>query len=295
MIVYLVGENQKRHIIPFVHGGYNENISCRDRVEALAYSRAEQSRADDMKLYLAGVAPWRENGLYNEAIHKHKPYILESYYYVDDVTEKLLEYYGDFMLDSGAFTFMQNSKSHLNWDEYIERYAAFVRRNNVNKFFELDIDSVVGYEQVKKYRKRLEKLSGKRCIPVWHKSRGVQEFKRMCDEYDYVAIGGIVSKEIRPEHYKILPNMINEAHSRKAKIHGLGFTSLKWLEVCKFDSVDSTAWTTGNRFGFVYKFNGRTMTKIDCPKGKRLADSRKVALINYIEWLKFQKYAEENL
>ena len=258
-------------------------------------SRAEQSRADDMKLYLAGVAPRRENGLYNEAIHKHKPYILESYYYVDDVTEKLLEYYGDFMLDSGAFTFMQNSKSHLNWDEYIERYAAFVRRNNVNKFFELDIDSVVGYEQVKKYRKRLEKLSGKRCIPVWHKSRGVQEFKRMCDEYDYVAIGGIVSKEIRPEHYKILPNMINEAHSRKAKIHGLGFTSLKWLKVCKFDSVDSTAWTTGNRFGFVYKFNGRTMTKIDCPKGKRLADSRKVALINYIEWLKFQKYAEENL
>lgn len=258
-------------------------------------SRAEQSRADDMKLYLAGVAPWRENGLYNEAIHKHKPYILESYYYADDVTEKLLEYYGDFMLDSGAFTFMQNSKSHLNWDEYIERYAAFVRRNNVNKFFELDIDSVVGYEQVKKYRKRLEKLSGKRCIPVWHKSRGVQEFKRMCDEYDYVAIGGIVSKEIRPEHYKILPNMINEAHSRKAKIHGLGFTSLKWLEVCKFDSVDSTAWTAGNRFGFVYKFNGRTMTKIDCPKGKRLADSRKVALINYIEWLKFQKYAEENL
>ena len=258
-------------------------------------SRAEQSRADDMKLYLAEVAPWRENGLYNEAIHKHKPYILESYYYADDVTEKLLEYYGDFMLESGAFTFMQNSKSHLNWDEYIERYAAFVRRNNVNKFFELDIDSVVGYEQVKKYRKRLEKLSGKRCIPVWHKSRGVQEFKRMCDEYDYVAIGGIVSKEIRPEHYKILPNMINEAHSRKAKIHGLGFTSLKWLEVCKFDSVDSTAWTAGNRFGFVYKFNGRTMTKIDCPKGKRLADSRKVALINYIEWLKFQKYAEENL
>ena len=264
-------------------------------IESRHWLIAEQSRADDMKLYLAEVAPWRENGLYNEAIHKHKPYILESYYYADNVTEKLLEYYGDFMLDSGAFTFMQNSKSHLNWDEYIERYAAFVRRNNVNKFFELDIDSVVGYEQVKKYRKRLEKLSGKRCIPVWHKSRGVQEFKRMCDEYDYVAIGGIVSKEIRPEHYKILPNMINEAHSRKAKIHGLGFTSLKWLEVCKFDSVDSTAWTAGNRFGFVYKFNGRTMTKIDCPKGKRLADSRKVALINYIEWLKFQKYAEENL
>ena len=49
MIVYLAGENQKRHIIPFVHGGYNENISCRDRAEALAYSRAEQSRAEQSR------------------------------------------------------------------------------------------------------------------------------------------------------------------------------------------------------------------------------------------------------
>ena len=274
MKLFLAGANGKDKIIPFVH----------------------RKKEKDMKLYMAGnVMGLKSEVVFDDTVKKWKPFILESFYYADEKTENLLKYFGDFMLDSGAFTFMQNSKSHLNWDEYIERYAAFVRRNNVNKFFELDIDSVVGYEQVKKYRKRLEKLSGKRCIPVWHKSRGVQEFKRMCDEYDYVAIGGIVSKEIRPEHYKILPNMINEAHSRKAKIHGLGFTSLKWLEVCKFDSVDSTAWTTGNRFGFVYKFNGRTMTKIDCPKGKRLADSRKVALINYIEWLKFQKYAEENL
>lgn len=274
MKLFLAGANGKDKIIPFVH----------------------RKKEKDIKLYMAGnVMGLKSEVVFDDTVKKWKPFILESFYYADEKTENLLKYFGDFMLDSGAFTFMQNSKSHLDWEEYLECYADFVKRNKVQKFFELDIDSVVGYEQVKKYRKRLEKLSGKRCIPVWHKSRGVQEFKRMCDEYDYVAIGGIVSKEIRPEHYKILPNMINEAHSRKAKIHGLGFTSLKWLEVCKFDSVDSTAWTAGNRFGFVYKFNGRTMTKIDCPKGKRLADSRKVALINYIEWLKFQKYAEENL
>ena len=48
MIVYLAGENQKRHSIRVVHGGYNENICCRDRAEALAYSRAEQGRAEQM-------------------------------------------------------------------------------------------------------------------------------------------------------------------------------------------------------------------------------------------------------
>lgn len=247
-----------------------------------------------MQVYLAGVAPWKETGMYDEAIKTHRPYILESFYYANEDTERLLPYFGDFLLDSGAFTFMQNAKAGVNWEEYIERYADFINRNKVNKFFELDIDSIVGYSKVLEYRRKLENLTGKQPIPVWHKSRGIKEFKKMCDEYSYVSIGGIVAKEIRREQYVAFPSMISEAHRRGAKIHGLGFTSLDWLPKCHFDSVDSTAWTTGNRFGFVYQFNGTTMVKHDVPKGKRL-DGRKGALINYIEWVKFQKYAETHL
>ena len=257
-----------------------------------------------MKIYMAGntifpkyIAPTLLGGDFgnDSLIKEHRPFILESFYYCDADTERLLPLFGDFMLDSGAFTFMQDNSSHLNWDEYIERYAAFIKRNDIQKFFELDIDSVVGYEQVKKYRKKLEKMTGKQCIPVWHKSRGTAEWKKMCDEYPYVAIGGIVSKEIKPEQYKAFPLMITEAHRRKAKVHGLGFTNLTLLEKIHFDSVDSTSWTTGNRFGFIYRFDGRTMKKTDCPAGKRLGDPRKIALINYTEWLKFQKYAETHL
>lgn len=252
-----------------------------------------------MKIFLAGVIPFNEKknigGGFDKAIIEHKPYILESFYYADADTERLLPLFGDFMLDSGAFTFMQSSKSHVVWEEYIERYADFINRNHIEKFFELDIDSVVGYQKVIEYRRRLEKLTGRQCIPVWHTSRGAEEFQKMCSEYNYVAIGGIVSKEIRPEQYRVLPHLIKEARKQGSKIHGLGFTSLEWLPKCKFDSVDSTAWTTGNRFGFVYRFDGKTMKKHDCPKGKRLADSRKVALINYTEWIKFQKYAEKTL
>lgn len=232
---------------------------------------------------------------FNDAIKTHKPFILESFYYCDADTERLLPLFGDFLLDSGAFTFLSDNKTHLDWDEYIERYAAFIVRNNIEKYFELDIDSVVGYEKVKEYRKTLERLTGRPCIPVWHKNRGMKEWITMCDEYNYVAIGGIVIKEIKPEQYRAFPSMIAEAHKRGAKVHGLGFTNLTLLPKIHFDSVDSTAWTTGNRFGFIYRFDGRTMKKIDCPKGKRLGDSRKVALINYVEWLKFQQYAYTNL
>lgn len=253
-----------------------------------------------MKIYLAGVIPFNEKknrgGGFSKAIINHRPYILESFYYTDEDTERLLPYFGDFLLDSGAFTFMQgNHSGKINWEEYIERYADFINRNRIEKFFELDIDSVVGYKKVLEYRKKLEQLTSKPCIPVWHKSRGIQDFKKTCDEYGYVAIGGIVSGEIKSDEYGKFPAVIKEAHKRGAKIHGLGFTALNWLKVCHFDSVDSTAWTTGNRFGFVYKFTGKTMIKIDAPKGKRLGDSRRVALNNYVEWLKFQKWAETHL
>lgn len=230
-----------------------------------------------------------------DKVSNYKPYILESFYYVNEDTEKLLPFFGDFLLDSGAFTFMQNSKVKVDWVEYIKKYANFINRNNIEKFFELDIDSVVGYKKVLEYRRLLENLTGKKCIPVWHKSRGYNEFCKMCDEYDYVAIGGIVSKEITKKQYKYLPKLIDEAHKRGTKIHGLGFTNLKWLEICHFDSVDSTSWTSGNKFGFVYKFDGKTMQKIDCPDGHRMKSSRKIALINYTEWIKFQRYAEAHL
>lgn len=248
-----------------------------------------------MKLFLAGVAPWRSGGGYDPIIREHKPFILESFYYADADTERLLPYYGDFLLDSGAFTFMMGKGGNPNWDDYIERYADFIVRNNVQKYFELDIDSVVGYEQVKKIRTALERKTARPCIPVWHLSRGMDEYKRMCDEYNYVAIGGIVSGEITKDKYKYFPALIQEAHKRVAKVHGLGFTNLSYLPSIHFDSVDSTAWTTGNRFGFLYFFDGKTMQKKDAPKNHRIGDSRTAALNNYTEWIKFQKWALTHL
>lgn len=151
----------------------------------------------------------------------YKPYVLESFFYCDETTEKLIPHFGDFLLDSGAFTFMQGKGGSPDWDDYIERYADFINRNKVRKYFELDIDSVVGYPRVQQIRAKLEMLTGIQPIPVWHKSRGIAEYKRHCEEYPYVAIGGYVSKEIIPADYKAFPAMISYAHQHGAKIHCL--------------------------------------------------------------------------
>lgn len=142
-------------------------------------------------------------------------------------------------------------------------------------------------------------MVGYQSIPVWHPSRGMDEYYKMCEEYSYVSLGGIVSAQKGSKKYKtyksLFPYMIQEAHRRGAKIHGLGFTALGMLKDCHFDSVDSTAWTTGNRYGYLYYFDGKTMQKKDVPKGHRIGKVKEAALNNYCEWIKFQKWADTHL
>ena len=250
-----------------------------------------------MQIFLAGSDTSKVNYiLKNIDIVTLHPYILESFYAIkkDKRVQEMWPYYGDYLLDSGAYTFM-NSGGNENWEAYIERYADFIVKNNIQKFFELDIDSIVGYDKVKEFRYRLERLTNRACIPVWHVSRGKDEFMRMCEEYSYVAIGGIVTKEITPDKYKYFSIFIKEAHKNKAKIHGLGFTNLALLKKYHFDSVDSTAWTTGNRFGGVYVFDGKSLRKHKRIDGYRISTPRELAKHNFLEWVKFQKYAETHL
>lgn len=255
-----------------------------------------------MKIYLVSAS--KRGGIYNDiksiiaqGIPNWKPYILESFYYAnEDKIQELMPYFGDFLLDSGAFTFMQNSKTHVNWYDYAKRYVEFINLYNVNKYIEMDLDYIVGYKETLKLRDYLESNTGKKCIPVWHPCRGKQEFFDMCEQYDYVALGGIVGQKWRGVE-KYMPWFISEAHKRGAKIHGLGFTQLTKLKTHHFDSVDSTAWTTGNRFGFAYYFDGQTMRKIDRPQNTRLQKEKvsDMAVHNFVEWCKFQQYADTHL
>lgn len=272
MNLFLAGENGKTRILRNLMGGQtNELILSRGTSrEKWPYSGSE-------------------GGQYN---------ILESFYYCKNnaFIPVLIPHLKSFLLDSGAFTFMQG-KASVNWDSYTEEYAAFINKHDIKLFFELDIDPIVGLKEVERLRKKLEHLTGKKPIPVWHISRGKEYFVKMCKEYPYVALGGIVTQEVpRAVYEKAFPWFIATAHKYGAKIHGLGYTSLEGLHKYHFDSVDSTAWLYGNRGGYLYKFNPRTgmMDKIDAPSGSRLK-STEAAMHNFLEWIKFQEYAEKHL
>ena len=244
-----------------------------------------------MKVFLAATSSREAMG--DELLEI--PYLLESFYSLQNekTLKRIIKHNKEnFLLDSGAFTFMSGT-GKADFDEYLTKYIDFINKYDIKYFFELDVDSVVGYEKVKEYRKRLEKETGKKCIPVWHKSRGKDEFLKMCDEYDYVAIGGIVTKEITKDQYPFFTWFLNEAHKRGCKVHGLGFTATKELHKYHFDTVDSTNWLSGGRFGQLHTFNGRYIESKSY-KNKR-AVYKAIDSHNLKEWVKFQRYAEKKL
>lgn len=234
----------------------------------------------------------------------HSKYILLSYWYMR-TKHKNTELYefmmqrnseDNFVLDSGAFTLMmtKNVDLHKDLDAYIDQYIAFVKKYKIKRYIEMDIDSVIGYDKVKQIRRKLETEIGWKCIPVWHKNRGIEDYKQMIDEYDYVAFGGfndVGNEAVTSEDLPNVKKLIQYANHRGVKVHGLGFTRNEAWEY-GFYSVDSSSWAAGRRFGQAAKFEGNRLTRIEKPANTR-ADYRVVDRNNFVEWCKYQRWVED--
>lgn len=238
-----------------------------------------------MKLFIAGTA-----GDSKLILQQTPKYVLESFYYIKDWQIELVKKCDMFLLDSGAFTFMSNSKKKVNWEQYINDYIDFINKFDIKYFFELDIDSVIGYEKVKQIRKYIEEKTQKRCIPVWHRSRGLEEWIKLTQEYDYVAIGGFAIKDITKKEYIYIPKLLQIARQNKCKVHGLGFTG-KHIETYGFYSVDSTSWLQARRFGELSRFDGKKMIIIT-KDNKTKKGKPEILEYSLKEWLKYQEYLE---
>lgn len=304
MNLYLAGTSSRPYVFENIGGG-RMNIYLAGGITGNLlpeWKRLSQQigggQDNDINIYIAGNHPLKQARQAVEATKGVK--ILESFYYCrsNDWIPKLLPYLGDFLLDSGAFSFRQAS-AKVDWNEYTEAYIEWINRYKIEKFFEMDIDGIISLREVEVLRRKIEVGTGRQPIPVWHANRGQEYFERMCQEYPYVAIAttpfGIEGRTWRKNPGALI-RFINTAHRAGAKIHGLGYTSLDGLKKYHFDSVDSTAWLYGNRGGYLYVFDPKTgtMGKRMAPAGHRLK-STEAAKWNFNEWVKFQKYAEKYL
>lgn len=177
-------------------------------------------------------------------------YHLWSYYYLQnskqiDIFNQIMDNNESMIIDSGAFTIrmastLANQEIVKEYDKYTKKYCDFIQEHDSDKilgYFEMDIDNVVGYDYVLELRKQMEEVTNK-VIPVWHKNRGIKDFKEMCQNYDYVAVSHS-QYDIKKPQFKLF---VDYAHKHNAKIHGLGLANKTILMNIPFDSCDAINW-----------------------------------------------------
>lgn len=237
-----------------------------------------------MKIFLSAL----ENGsvLYGGIYKLDLLYNLMSYYYLRNnlsVGEVVRDKSKLIMIDSGAHSFQKGKQ--VDWEQYTREYADFIEkfdRPNVVGYFEMDVDNLLGYERVLQLRKILEAKSDK-IIPVWHKNRGLDEFKKMCQDYagKVIAITGFKNEDIKDEQYMMF---LKYAKKYKCKVHCLGMTRKKVLDKVPFDYVDSSSWKQGAIYGRIGNRKiDRNFNKNNYPE---------VYLQAYLEGMKMQRQYE---
>jgi hypothetical protein len=243
-----------------------------------------------MKVFLAGGGwekIWQTENFFDF-------FRLHTFYYMTDKEADDINKYSSFLLDSGAFSFFGNAK--VSMTDYIEKYINFINKYDVKHFFELDLYTLpeYGIKKTEEIRSYIEQKTKKKTIPVFHKMLGIEYYKKLCEDYEYIAIGASGqhdSKWTRTNPTQ-LKSMVLYARSKGVKVHGLGYTKIEMLNEIPFYSVDSTSWLSGNRFGAIYIFNGSGFDKKNKPSGMRVK-TKETAKHNFYEWVKFQKYIEQ--
>lgn len=237
-----------------------------------------------MKVFLSALEASPEFYKIDEKIDAYN-FNLMSYYYLrnkKDIGKIIRNKSKEVLIDSGAHSFQKGKK--VDWVEYTKKYAQFIKefdKPNVVGYFEMDVDNIIGYDKVLELRKILESVSDK-IIPVWHKNRGIEEFKKMCQDYSgkIIAITGFKNEDIKDNQYLMF---LKYAKKYNCKVHCLGMTRKKVLDKVPFDYVDSSSWKQRAIYG---RISGRGKVTKEFSKKKREI----VMLENYKIGMKMQDY-----
>lgn len=254
-----------------------------------------------MKIYLAG-SMLQLIKLINFDKEKCPVYLLQTFYDMKRMQScdvlRTIDSCKDFLLDSGAFTFM-NSGKKVHWKTYVDEYIAFINKYDIQQFFELDLYTLpdVGIEKTIKIRKYIEHHTGKKSIPVFHACMGMDMYRELCQEYRYIGIGASgLTEECRwVKNTKLLKQMVRIANRYETKVHGLGYTRLSNINRTEvpFYSVDSSAWI-GSRFNTRYDIrNGILVNSNATQQGMRLKDWKQLDLHNLAQWRKIQQIKDK--
>lgn len=223
-------------------------------------------------------------------------YLLQTFYGINSKTiEEIkihIDRYGNdnFILDSGAFSLFSGTGKNMNYEKlksYIDDYCDFIVRYNIKHFIEMDIDKIIGYEEVKRIRKYIENKVGRKSLYVYHTySRSIEDLVDACKEREYIFFGGLVKET---KDFNKINSFIDFLYGYGVKCHLLGHTPPDLENYHHLYSCDSSSWTMGARSGIIFNFENDKLVS------NKLEDMKRTTYYqlnnhNFKQWIKYQKY-----
>ncbi|CAB4153596.1 hypothetical protein UFOVP625_9 [uncultured Caudovirales phage] len=157
--------------------------------------------------------------------------------------------------DCGAF-----SAHTQGVDINIKDYAAWLKRwqHLINVYVNLDV--IRNPEATEKNQRILER-TGLQPIPVFHTGTDFKYLDKLCKEYPYIALGGMVGAEATTT-MRWAATCMKRSEEHGTAFHGFGQTRAKVIESLPWYSVDSSSWGMGHRYGLVPVWTGRQFEKV---------------------------------
>lgn len=150
-------------------------------------------------------------------------------------------------IDSGAY-----SAATIGKPVSLDSYVDFLHGLDLTGIIYANLD-VIGDADASSQNLAAMEKSGLAPLPVFHFGSSLHHLDRLVEQYDYIALGGMVGTPAS----KTLPWAARCAErSNRARFHAFGQTSTKMMYSFDWQSVDSSAWTAGIRYGDLPIFSG---------------------------------------
>jgi len=117
-------------------------------------------------------------------------------------------------------------------------------------------------------QRRLETEYDLRPLPVFHVGSNFLRLDALCEEYEYVALGGMVPYSTANLGSWLL-RCFTTANKHGTRFHGFGQTRRQYLLDFPFYSVDSSAWANGHKFGSLQVWDDNAKAFKTCAVGNR--------------------------
>jgi len=236
--------------------GVKPNIRIR---QLLKHERFEEAAIEAAIKSLSRIEPgsrvyFSYNGAYGKLLKNHNAKILVSYGTVrNSDIGKLLEGFIHVMLDSGAYQVHRGVVEAIS----VDSYANWLLRDVLPKcshivdcYANLDVIGGGG-KQTLQNQKALES-HGLTPIPGWHQGEDVRILDYYCENYPWVAIGGLVNTKTK-QLWKLFDWLHGRYPNQKFHIFGVGIDLLNYTGGFKAYSCDCSTWNIAARFGHLIR------------------------------------------